>query len=310
MTNIRTWLLMYPQYHHIRNISCCPSILIALAGPYICFYGAILADVFIVQRFTDYIYIGADSFEDDSIQYAAKLFLTIRSALDDLRQWYLSLAGSNSAISHLLPNPTPRADGEQLPAGFTFLDRLDDLGWIPSQEGKTVTNYRRSLFLAKLNDVQVLVKFCRRYSMQAHRLLAESNPPLAPKLHFCAELAGGVTMVVMDLVPGESAFYPYRHKELPSTIMEDMEQAVAVLHSAGLVHGDLRRSNVVVCERAGGKVGGMLIDFDWAGVDGQVCYPILLNRSDIVWADGVRPGGRIRAIHDTEMLAIMRYSNQ
>jgi hypothetical protein len=44
-----------------------------------------------------------------------------------------------------------------------------------------------------------------------------------------------------------------------------------------------------------------LIDFDWAGKEQQVRYPLFLSE-EIKWADGVTPGGIIEKKHDIVML--------
>lgn len=63
------------------------------------------------------------------------------------------------------------------------------------------------------------------------------------------------------------------------------------------MHGDLRRPNIMTLERERVRMGAMLLDFNWAGENGQVRYPALLNQSEIAWADGVKPGGPIRIQH-------------
>ena len=46
----------------------------------------------------------------------------------------------------------------------------------------------------------------------------------------------------------------------------------------------------------------MLVDFDWAGKEGEVHYPMNVNRSDIKRPDGARDGQLIKKEHDLEML--------
>ena len=49
----------------------------------------------------------------------------------------------------------------------------------------------------------------------------------------------------------------------------------------------------------------MLVDFDWAGKEGEVHYPINVNRIDIKRPDGARGGLPIQKDHDLEMLDTM-----
>ena len=50
-----------------------------------------------------------------------------------------------------------------------------------------------TMYIASLNDTEVLVKFAVSYNEAAHRLLAEAH--LAPKPHFCGRVVGGLFMV-------------------------------------------------------------------------------------------------------------------
>ena len=44
-----------------------------------------------------------------------------------------------------------------------------------------------------------------------------------------------------------------------------------------------------------------LVDFDWAGEEGQAKYPLLIS-SSVKWPDGVKPLNVIERAHDMEML--------
>lgn len=54
------------------------------------------------------------------------------------------------------------------------------------------------------SDQEVIVKFTSRYNEAAHRLLASAQ--LAPTLHFCERIIGGLYMVIMDRVSGKSVW--------------------------------------------------------------------------------------------------------
>ena len=74
-------------------------------------------------------------------------------------------------------------------------------------------------------------------------------------------------------------------------------RAIELLHFSGLVFGDLRPPNVIITKANEVK----LIDFNWAGEEGQAKYPSLIS-SDIKWAAGVESLGVIKKDHDMEML--------
>jgi hypothetical protein len=55
------------------------------------------------------------------------------------------------------------------------------------------------------------------------------------------------------------------------TWKEDIRRLVEGFHDQGLVHGDLRLENLIFTESSPRKM--MLVDFDWGGREGEVCYP-------------------------------------
>ena len=58
----------------------------------------------------------------------------------------------------------------------------------------------------------------------------------------------------------------------------------------GNVHGDLRNANIIVRGARGlaPQSDVRLIDFDWAGRAGEVCYPLTRN-AELDWAPGSAP---------------------
>jgi serine/threonine protein kinase len=80
-------------------------------------------------------------------------------------------------------------------------------------------------------------------------------------------------------------------------VRSEVQRAIEVLHGRKLVFGDLRSPNVMISKMNKVK----LIDFNWAGEEGQARYPSLIS-SDIKWAPGVEALGVIEKEHDMEML--------
>ncbi|KAH9942731.1 hypothetical protein B0H21DRAFT_867599 [Amylocystis lapponica] len=264
------------KYKEIRNVSCCPCIAVSVAGPYICIAGAVLVDVFIVQPFTDYIYLGGDSFRMDRIMRVAKIFGAVSKAVMSLREYYQHLSlGSTPVLNRLFPTPSyidDRPDGE-----LVFTARFD-------YKGRREDNYSRSLFRATYNGAPVLVKFCESVALLC------TGP-------------GHLLMVIMDFVDGCDAHFEFLGQQVSGDVMDDVRRAVGALHDAGLVFGDLRRSNIMVVRNTDATSSSQE-EKTAAGVDGKTRYTALLNDlGDIEWAHGVKPAGLMRKQHDLEMIA-------
>ncbi len=92
----------------------------------------------------------------------------------------------------------------------------------------------------------------------------------------------------------------YKISDLSDPEKREISQRILdALNEKNYVHGDLRLPNLIVSDLAKNV---MLLDFDWAGVAGQVKYPDSLNISEIDWPHGVCAGAKILQRHDEEML--------
>lgn len=251
-----------------------------------CVLGGVYLEKAIVQRLTDYIWLGGDAFDHDQLVSASRLFAAINTSISTLRTYYHSLQSSYLQVD---PFPFVREFGEQK---FKYLSRL-----IPDSPSKL-------LYRARLDDSgkPLVVKFVSRYNAEAHRLLAKNQ--LAPSLHYAgtedpdAPLYGGRHLVVMDFVDGA----------LPDVLTQaqyvEVKKAVTLLHSKNLVFGDLRPPNILI--RDGGV---MIIDFDWCGEAGNACYPAELNPDrELGWPPGVQPGSVMQTEHDLFMLEKLKVS--
>jgi serine/threonine protein kinase len=174
---------------------------------------------------------------------------------------------------------------------------------------------RRALFRGTLGTINVVVKFCETSCVEVHRLLADHG--FAPTLHYFGSISGGLYMIMMDYVPGSNAHH-FREDPatpLPNQSLEDIKDAVTLLHEHGFVFGDLRRPNIMVVKRRTatedqGTIRGMLVDFGWAGRDrreGEARYSPKFNTS-LTWVDGVRGGAlitkRARATLDAKIIVV------
>ena len=154
------------------------------------------------------------------------------------------------------------------------------------------------MYIATLGDTNaVIVKFTARYNAEAHRLLADED--LAPKLHFCERVIGGLYMVVMDRIDGTSVWQIQQDKKVvPAVVLAYIKDALDILHANDFVFGDLRDPNILYLPS---KARVMLVDFDWCGKDGEDRYPATLNPNN-AWSEDVSPYSIMRKAHDTWQL--------
>ena len=252
-----------------------------------CVLGGVYLEKAIVQRLTDYIWLGGDAFDHSQLVSASRLFFAIKTSISTLQTYYHSLQSCHPQVDGF---PFVREFGEQK---FKYLSRLN-----PDSPSKL-------LYRARLDDDSgnpLIVKFVSRYNAEAHHLLAEHQ--LAPSLHYAgtedpdASLYGGRRLVVMDFVDGASS------DTLTQAQYIEVKRAVALLHSNNLVFGDLRPPNILIRD---GRV--MIIDFDWCGEAGNACYPEELNPDrKLGWPPGVQPGSIMQKEHDLFMLEKLKVS--
>ncbi|KAI9445410.1 hypothetical protein H4582DRAFT_920489 [Lactarius indigo] len=264
----------------IRDHCCCPTFLIALAGPWMCILGAVFVVHVVVQQLTNFVWIGGNPYNDDKLKSVTRILVSLGTGIAELEEFYDNLKYSVgehvvrfSYQAHLMPK-TPESSSKAI-----FL-------------ATTETGDRRK------SRREIVIKFVQRYNNKAHRLLATAD--LAPELLYCStedpnppDLAG-LIMVVMEYVNGTTAHQRYGNERLPQPISDRIEEALGILHANNIVFGDLRHSNIMITR--GERV--LLIDFDWCGVHEEQTYPVSLNdarntTNSIGWHPGVNRGGRM-----------------
>ena len=250
----------------------------------------------IVQRLTYYIWVGFDSVLNEShITNVARAFYALRASLEKLTLFYKSqnLTDNLPADSRYFPSITayrPHGSGH---VKFKYVGFLEN--------GLDCITFRACTEMAQ----DIVVKFVDRYGKRAHQILADHS--LAPKLlcygspRFDDDEPSyqSISMVVMDFVDGDT-FGEVKtkvSKNLVETVRSTVQKALDLLHSHGLVFGDLRLPNVMITKDGEVK----LIDFDWAGEEGQAKYLSLLSPG-IDWPVGVKALAVMRKEHDLCML--------
>ena len=259
--------------------------------------------------FTDSVYankilsvevgLGIDSSAE--ILRVARIFEAINTAFSGLQSYYAgldtSIQSGGLSITHLLPAPSLLPSSKGTMHSLKFLRKLNQFDVFKPLKEIDNPNRSHGLYLAEMTEGNqskrdVVVKFAVRYNDEAHRLLAGQR--LAPELHACIPVMGGVFMVVMDFVQGQAL-----QDDCPRIVYECVKKAIGILHDHDYVFGDLREPNILnlVTEKR-----GMLVDFDMVGRHKVDRYPASLNDEDIVWPDGVTRNGIMDKQHDLALL--------
>ena len=309
------------QYELFRSASCCPMFLVGIAGPHLTVSGAIFTDRFISQRLTDYIHIGplptfqGKSSLDHSIRRVAQVLRALNQATEELERHYTGLKFEASSpyksrgYFHHAGPPPPPVPSRPLPQSvvppsfqeFTVDSKTYMIGYEHHLSSASEAVFKGTITCdGDQASHAVIVKFTSTYCADAHRKLAEANR--APRLWFCEQVQSvGMYIVVMDYENGTRANPPLEDKDR----IEELRMAVEMLHGENYVHGDIRGPNVLITTN-----GVKLIDFDWCGKEGEVCYPadISVDASDIGWHRDVRRGCLIEKGHDEHMFTLLTSS--
>ncbi|KAH9175907.1 hypothetical protein EDB89DRAFT_1847067 [Lactarius sanguifluus] len=295
----------------IRESCCCPTFLIALAGPWMCIFGAVFIENVVVQQLTDFIWIGDHPYDDRKLELVTRLLASLGTGIAELQEFYrsLSLRGFPHNSRRFFPFVQCYSVGERVVnfsyQAYLYPDTLD-----------TPKNPSKAIFIATtgtgVERRNIIVKFTQRYNAKAHRHLATECR--APELLYCskedpnsADFAG-LIMIVMEYIDGgKTAYQQYGNRRLDQCIFDQVEEALCILHGRNIDFGDLRYPNIILTKDQ--RV--LLIDFDWCGEHEKDTYPASLNDNrntpnSIDWHPDVKRGGRMAKEHDTFMLNSMR----
>lgn len=268
--------------------------------------GAIFTTHPIVHRLTDYMWLGHSRVIDDHRTVElARVFYALRLGLADLRRYYDELSVPPEDVHrrfYPLADTCTLDSGEQL--RFRYLRPLK--GPDPSCATFLTVDCTKA-------DRLLVVKFVERYGAAAHRLLAERS--FAPNLLYCGDVwptdavPGGGTprmMVVMDYVEGQSVEETdlIDAADAREEVHGAVRAALELLHKRGFVHGDIRAPNIMIegkddKDDKDVRKRVKIVDFDWAGIEGEVKYP--LHLADARWPEGVEDYALIKADHDRAM---------
>lgn len=175
----------------------------------------------------------------------------------------------------------------------SFRDQIthSEIGFVYQQQLKGL------LFYAKLieeRNVEVVIKFCSRYNQDVHSY--SHSLGFAPAL-LSIQNFGNYIMVVMENLP--SLRQITREDATNGSICGQIRYILDKLKEKRYVHGDMRKTNVLI-DTLGNRV--VLVDFDWAGIDGVDVYPPFMNPA-ISWPDGSSTGMPLHHRHDQYWLS-------
>ncbi|XP_065832042.1 uncharacterized protein [Oscarella lobularis] len=163
---------------------------------------------------------------------------------------------------------------------------------------KEAFSNRPLMFLAKWGSDDVIVKFTdEKYGDKVHRFCSDKR--IAPALHGVKKV-GPFQMVVMEKC--DKKFVTFNEAIMQGFEKDEAYKSVkAALDTlykgpgdgVNYVHGDFRDVNVLI----NNEYEVRIIDFDWAGRDSEVTYPVFLNRK-IHWHDSAKIGHPVLHEHD------------
>ncbi|KAF8675626.1 hypothetical protein AX14_005068, partial [Amanita brunnescens Koide BX004] len=279
-----------------------PCILMILAGPYISFSIAAWQDRPVIQPITPMFPLHCHNRDVEMSSSIARSLGAMKKAVDALQDHYMHNEEDYGLPHSIFPyaNRFVSLQDSQTHTLDYCVPELDD-------EVAYFNVLQKSLiFRAKLSGTaeDVCVKFVRRYSRDAHEILAKMG--VAPKLYGFEILNAGWIMVVMANVPSHYVSLDLVENRAQYRHLHDIiKQKVELLHQKGFVHGDLRDANVMV-PRDRVDHTFLLLDFDWSGRLGQTRYPMNVIHGHGLWRpkDAV-DGQLIKAEHDIMMLTAM-----
>jgi hypothetical protein len=276
-----------------------------MAGPYIRISGAIYLDCVISATLVGYNSLmpplqftqldeGYASHHDRYAMHTAHTLHALQKCLDELKREYSSMKEGDL---HIFETPTGT-----LPAPhFRSFTSLENIKYKLKYCSHLLNKPRgsRSIFLAEATSdttdpIMCVVKFTDRYGKDAHAAMEEIH--MAAELLYCSwEDSVGLIVVI-------TKYYKCNlEAPLSDEVLQQLENGLKTLRDQNLVHGDIRRPNILTDEKGCIK----LIDFEWSGKAGVVRYPALLN-PEIPWPEGVKPGGLIQPEHDRLGLALYK----
>ena len=257
--------LQYRPY----DVCSLPAFIIEVVGPNLFISGAVFGEGIYVDRLAT-LWLTPQTQNNLAMLKIARVLASFRKAVESITQFYNNL--------RLIENPRFPAFNQN--GGIKYEAQL-----------------KPHLFKGTFNGARVVIKFCDAYCEEAHLLLHSIDR--APMLHLCQPVTSRFKMIVMEFVEGRHLNeFLSQETDKKQSILDQCTHALTKLHDENLCHGDFRDLNVLV--RENGTV--CILDYEWAGLEGEVRYPGFMNHVHITWPDGASDGELIRKEHDIFMM--------
>ncbi|RPD60378.1 hypothetical protein L226DRAFT_525636 [Lentinus tigrinus ALCF2SS1-7] len=255
----------------ILKASNCPAVVIGIMGEFV----EIGAAVYIDGTYSDFLFserMRLGYHKNATVLRIARAFKAVKLALADLRDFYQELwvrPPPTPAVRHLFPLPIAEPSWQGHMPSITFTHRMSHSG--------------RLFVIASTNEE-------RSSGIYVGNMLM-ANPSTSS--------SSAAEKSIEVVVKFTSEYNDHAHRLLVSAgFAPTLHACVPVCGNVKMVVMDRVHGEMVCGEEP--RVGGMLVDFDWAGKADEARYPVIMNTSLSEWADVRVARGGIK--HDLHLL--------
>ncbi|KAL0229331.1 hypothetical protein GEMRC1_013949 [Eukaryota sp. GEM-RC1] len=259
-------------FSEIATQTYCPAILVEIRGHFFSVYGAVMVykdgdyHKYVEHFATVSLLYNRHSHYD--LHFFANILLRVRDCLNKLQDYY------NVHVSEIRSNATSQTavsfDRSIISFPVFGIERFKYLQLISPLTPVYLANYKT------VDQKPLVVKFATTYDVEAHKLLAEHG--FAPDFYYYEEISNQLTLIEMEyLDPAEFCLLesiPYSLWGRKQDILKEIRNAVNLLNSHNIVHGDLRPSNIFVSKST---CVIKIFDFDFAGLADRSNMCVFVN---------------------------------